>query len=63
VFGGASVLGGMSTGRRLGEENAQVALALLEELGIPVLDRDVGGTRGRKLVFVTDEGVAWIRQL
>lgn len=64
VFGGASVLRGVAaTGRRLGEENAAVALQLLAELGIPVLDQDVGGTRGRKLVFVTDEGVAWVRAL
>jgi chemotaxis protein CheD len=63
VFGGASVLGGASAGRRLGEENARLALDLLEELGIPVLDGDLGGTRGRKLVFFTDEGVAWIRHL
>jgi chemotaxis protein CheD len=63
VFGGASVIAGMSHGRRLGEENAALALHLLEEARIPVLDRDVGGTRGRKLVFVTDEGTAWVRLL
>lgn len=64
VFGGASVIGSMGTrGRRLGEENAQLALDLLERARIPVLDRDVGGTRGRKLVFFVDEGTAWVRQL
>jgi chemotaxis protein CheD len=63
VFGGASVIAGMSRGRRLGEENAALALHLLEEARIPVLDHDVGGTRGRKLVFVTDEGTAWVRLL
>ncbi len=63
VFGGASVIGALGKGRRLGDENAALALRLLEEAGIPVLDRDVGGTRGRKLVFLTDEGTAWVRQL
>ena len=63
VFGGASVIGAMTKGRRLGEENAQLALRLLEEARIPVLDQDVGGTRGRKLVFFCDEGTAWVRQL
>lgn len=63
VFGGASVIGGLSRSRPLGEENAILALRLLEEAGIPVLDHDVGGTRGRKLVFFADEGTAWVRQL
>lgn len=62
VFGGASVLGA-TQGRRLGEENAVLALRLLEDAHIPVLDLDVGGTRGRKLVFLTDEGTVWVRQL
>jgi chemotaxis protein CheD len=63
VFGGASVIGGMPGGRRLGEENARLAFRLLEEARIPVLDRDVGGSRGRKVVFLADEGTAWVRQL
>jgi len=28
-----------------------------------VLERDVGGTKGRKLVFHSDDGAAWIRLL
>jgi chemotaxis protein CheD len=63
VFGGASVIGALGTGRRLGEENAVLALRLLEEAHVPVLDQDVGGQRGRKLVFIVDEGTAWVRQL
>ncbi len=63
VFGGASVIGAMAHGRRLGEENAALALHLLEDARIPVLDKDVGGSRGRKLVFFADEGTAWVRQL
>ena len=63
VFGGASVLGALRAGRNLGDENVQLALRLLEEERIPVLDRDVGGTRGRKVVLLADEGTAWVRQL
>jgi chemotaxis protein CheD len=63
VFGGASVIGALSSGRRLGEENARLALRLLEEARIPVLDHDLCGSRGRKLVFFVDEGTAWVRQL
>lgn len=64
IFGGAAVLGTRPTGRRhLGEENARVALAMLDEMAIPVVDGDVGGTRGRKVVFHTDDGSAWMRTL
>nr|WP_318653876.1 chemotaxis protein CheD [Anaeromyxobacter oryzae] len=63
VFGGASVIGAFRTSRNLGEENAVLALRLLEEARIPVLDRDVGGTKGRKLIFHVDDGTAWVRQL
>jgi len=63
VFGGASVIGAFSNGRRLGDDNAKLALEALGSVGIPVLERDVGGTKGRKLVFHSDDGAAWIRLL
>lgn len=64
VFGGAAVLGThRAGGRQLGEENARVALGMLLDMGIPVVGGDVGGTRGRKIVFDTDEGSAWMRTL
>lgn len=63
VFGGASVIASMRPGVTLGGENADLALRLLAEASIPVLDRDVGGNRGRKVVFLADEGTAWVRHL
>ena len=63
VFGGASVIGAFRTSRNLGEENWRLALRLLEQARIPVLDKDVGGQKGRKLIFHADDGTAWVRQL
>ncbi|MGB8931474.1 MAG: chemotaxis protein CheD [Anaeromyxobacteraceae bacterium] len=63
VFGGASVIGAFSHGRRLGDDNARLALESLQDLGIPVVEHDVGGTKGRKLIFHSDDGAAWIRLL
>ena len=65
IFGGAAVLGTRpAAGRRhLGEENTRLALGMLLDMGIPVVHGDVGGTRGRKVVFHTDEGSAWMRTL
>ena len=61
VFGGASV-GGMREGD-LGARNAEMAFESLSANGISVAGKDVGGTRGRKLVFRTDSGAAWVRLL
>jgi chemotaxis receptor (MCP) glutamine deamidase CheD len=47
----------------LGEKNVGVALKLLESLAIPVVSRDVGGRSGRKLIFHTDLGNAWVAKL
>jgi chemotaxis protein CheD len=62
VFGGASTLR-PAFGRSIAEKNVELALHVLEEARIPVLERDVGGDRGRKLVFHTDVGAAWMRRL
>ncbi len=50
-------------GDRLGERNVQAATQFLSLSGIRVVQSEVGGTRGRKLVFHTDDGRAWSDQL
>ncbi len=62
VFGGACVIEALK-GRNLGAENVELALTALEAAGVPVLERDVGGHNGRKLVFHSDVGAAWVRRL
>lgn len=64
----AKVFGGMnSTFHRangdLGQMNVQIALELLEQERIPVIAQDVGGPKGRKLVFETHTGRAWVKTL
>jgi chemotaxis protein CheD len=64
IFGGSlpSISFG-GEGERLGERNVQVATHFLRLNGIRVLQIEVGGTRGRKLVFHTDDGKAWWEEL
>jgi len=50
-------------GNRLGERNVQVATHFLNMSDIRVVQSEVGGTHGRKLVFHTDDGRAWVEQL
>lgn len=63
IFGGASVLTKKRCDQHLGLRNAELARTLLDEAGIPIVSEDVGGRRGRKLVFQTDDGTAWIKRL
>jgi chemotaxis protein CheD len=52
-----------STAGNLGQKNVQVAKAILLAEGIPIVAEDVDGERGRKLIFQTHDGAAWIRSL
>jgi chemotaxis protein CheD len=64
VFGGATI--GITTGdpeNHLGTRNAKVALRALEENAIPVVGREVGGRKSRKLVFFSGTGEAQVSPL
>jgi chemotaxis protein CheD len=64
IFGGACVVShGGSWAHHLGAQNVSVARELLGQAGIPVVAEDVEGFRGRKVIYFTDEGTAWIRRL
>jgi chemotaxis protein CheD len=64
VFGGASVLAGFTGPRRaIGEQNVELAMQFLEGLAIPVRGEQTGGTRGRKLLFHTGMGQAYVKEL
>jgi len=61
VFGGASALFAeeMSVGRR----NVETAFTTLSELGLRVAASNVGGERGRKIVFATGTGEIFVKFL
>jgi chemotaxis protein CheD len=64
VFGGACVLTPFqASGWHLGAQNVKAARRLLLEERIPVAAEDVEGERGRKLIFQTHDGSAWVRAL
>ena len=64
VFGGACISASF-TGQtpHLGATNVARALDVLAREGLRVDARDTGGRRGRKLLFQTDDGVAWVKEL
>jgi len=64
VFGGACVVPQpAATAQHLGALNVRLAFELLREQGIPVVAQDVEGDRGRRILYHTDSGVAWVRRL
>ena len=66
LFGGAQVLSGSDYGdarRSIGEMNVLQARKTLKELDIPIAKEDVGGGRGRKLVFSIQTGEVLLRRL
>jgi chemotaxis protein CheD len=64
IFGGACILQSFQqAGSELGQKNVELARTLLKAARIPVLSEDVGGSRGRKLIFSTDSGEALVKRL
>ncbi len=47
----------------LGDRNVQATISFLTSNGIRLIQSEVGGIHGRKLVFHTDDGSAWWEQL
>ncbi len=63
LFGGAWVLAAPRREDHIGALNVQVARDELRRAGIPIAAEDVGGSRGRKIVFHTESGIALVKKL
>jgi chemotaxis protein CheD len=64
VVGGARVLSAFPDDKdHLGLRNAATATALLSAWRIPIVATDIGGDRGRKLVFVPRDGTHQVQLL
>jgi len=64
VFGGAAIFQTRSRYiNSLGAQNVAAALWLMKEAGIPVIAQETGGAQGRKIIFNTDDGVAWAQRI
>jgi chemotaxis protein CheD len=63
LFGGACVLEAMRSSDHLGRKNVELARRVLEDARIPLVAEDTLGNLGRKLVFHTHDGSAWVKLL
>jgi chemotaxis protein CheD len=64
LFGGACVLDAMRGKEgHLGDKNVEMARKTLAAVEIPIVASDVGGARGRKLIFHPHDGSARVKLL
>jgi chemotaxis protein CheD len=63
VFGGSDMFEGNLKRRGVGSQNAEMALKVLERESIRVVRQDLGGERGRKIIFHTDTGEVLLKRL
>lgn len=64
VFGGACVLKAMTGSRQaIGAQNTEAAMSFLATHAIPVRANQTGGARGRKLLFHTGTGQAYVKEI
>jgi chemotaxis protein CheD len=62
VFGGMNSMHSLALKEDLGASNVSFALEWLARHAIPVVAQDVGGDRGRKLLFSSVDGAAWVKR-
>jgi len=64
VFGGACVIAGFTGSRKaIGTQNAEAARQFLSAQAIPIRAEQTGGHRGRKLLFHTGTGLAYVKEI
>jgi chemotaxis protein CheD len=66
LFGGARVLAGGDYGeerKAIGDQNIFQAKRTLQELSLAIANSDIGGVRGRKLLFSMKTGDVYLRRL
>lgn len=63
VYGGACMFEPMRSATHLGRKNVDLALAFLERNGIHPVEIEIGGARGRKVIFRTDEGTTCLKSI
>jgi chemotaxis protein CheD len=65
LFGGADMatLGGPRSAPGVGWRNVEISRKIIGERGLRVAASDVGGSRGRKIVFLSDTGEVYLKRL
>lgn len=62
LFGGASVLEGVSDKHNVGDNNIRIAYQVLQEYQLKIVKTDLGGKKGRTIYFYSDTGEVFMRK-
>lgn len=62
VFGGATTLDSVVS-MKVGEHNANFATSYLDHERVPILNKDLGGRRARKIIYDTENGDVFVRRV
>lgn len=63
IFGGGHILDSVARGNSIPETNVKFVKAFLGMEGVQILNQDVGGDRGRKIMFLTKSGDVMVKRL
>lgn len=63
LFGGSCMFQAVENGPQLGPRNVQIARNVLRSAGVRIAGEHVGGERGRKVIFHSDNGEVWVKSL
>lgn len=63
IFGGSDMFDAHGRLRSVGRQNTEMALRVLEREGVKVANQDLGGERGRKIIFHTHTGAVFLKRL
>ena len=63
VFGGADMFDGRGKLRTVGWQNAEMALRVLAHESVRVATQDLGGERGRKIIFHSHTGEVLLKRM
>lgn len=63
LFGGSDMFDARRRLHSVGRQNTEMALGILEREGVRVSKQDLGGGRGRKIIFHTHTGAVFLKRL
>jgi len=63
LFGGSDMFDAYGRGRSVGRQNIEMAVRTLERESVRVVREDLGGGRGRKIIFHTHTGEVFLKRL
>ncbi|WP_224981770.1 chemotaxis protein CheD [Geomonas agri] len=63
VFGGADMFDALGRLRSVGRQNAEMALKILANESVRVAKQDLGGERGRKIIFHSHTGEVLLKRM